>query len=122
MSEIDDIFASKGKEALVRSVTSSSSLSSSKKKKKKKRLLITTQDPIQLESSKKRRLPDTIVDTSHELPTLPKRRKKEKSKPGNPESHSKDIATFTDSRSNAGRKPFTTYVEHNHQRFFLQEK
>jgi len=101
MSEIDNIFASKG--ALV---TSPSSSLSSKKKKKKKRptaMAIALQDSTQPEPSKKRRLPDTIVDTSHELSTLPKRRKKDKSsRPGNPE----DIAAFKDSRSDTGRKPF----------------
>jgi len=51
---------------------------------------------IQPESSRKRRLPDTIVDTPHEPPTLPKRRKKYKS---NPKNISEDINT----RSNTGK-------------------
>jgi len=103
MSEIDNIFASKGV-----LVTSPSSLLSPKKKKKKKRsTAIALQECIQPEPSKKRRLPDIIVDTPHELPTLAKRRKKDKSsRPGNPEGNPEDVAAFKDSRSDIGRKPF----------------
>lgn len=111
MSEIDDIFASKGKpKALVQHVSASSVSSSSKKRKKKQSsTAVKMQTATESESSKKRRLPDTIVDTSHELP-LAKRRKWEKSKHGNPENKSEDIVAFKDSRGNTGRRPFSRIV------------
>jgi len=114
MSEIDDIFASKGKGKVVSTPIPGPSTSSPKappKKTKKKKLNSTGPPSIKTEgplpSSKKRPLPETIVDTSQNVAGPPKRHK------GDPEKKSKvdkaaegEIAGFKDSRGSGSRMPF----------------
>ncbi|PPR03154.1 hypothetical protein CVT26_008005 [Gymnopilus dilepis] len=71
MSEIDDIFASKGKQK-------QPPLLSSEKKKKKKKKKADPPSPkadVVAPTSKKRPLPETVVDTSDRLPGPSKRHK-----------------------------------------------
>jgi hypothetical protein len=82
MSEIDDIFTSKDKSKTVPSPSTSVSLLKAKKKAKKPKLVSAHEDPAHASSSaitpasKKRPPPETVVDTSANLPSL-KRQKKE---------------------------------------------
>ena len=71
MSEIDDIFASKGKQK------QPPLLSSEKKKKKKKKKAdpLPPKADVVAPTSKKRPLPETVVDTSDRLPAPSKRHK-----------------------------------------------
>lgn len=116
MSEIDDIFASKGKSKTVPSPSTSVSLLKAKKKAKKARLASAHDDPPDASSStitpasKKRPPPETVVDTSANVPSL-KRQKKETG-PGKgrvrqstkPKSSESDGGLFKDSRGSGARR------------------
>ncbi|KDQ30650.1 hypothetical protein PLEOSDRAFT_1101638 [Pleurotus ostreatus PC15] len=105
-SEIDDIFAGKGK-AKAKDPTPSPSQSlpaskSSKKKNKRKSKPEVNEQP-QASSSKKRPLPETIVDTSTTLGKRPKleKRPSAKTSSSNPRD---DIDRFNDSRGTSSSK------------------
>ena len=134
MSEIDDIFASKGKGKVVSTPIPGPSTSSSKappKKRKKKKSNPTGPPSIKnakdqtegpLPSSKKRPLPETIVDTSQNVAGPSKRHK------GDPEKKSKvdkaaegEIAGFKDSRGSGSRMPFSFLCSHLHRRDFRRK-
>jgi hypothetical protein len=119
MSEIDDIFAFKGNAKVVSAHShgpSSSSLMSKKKKKKKQKSAADVKVPVDSQekasSSKKRRLPETVVDTSNNLHSSPKRHKtvvgiKSKASKGgdaNNVDNPEDVAIFKDSRGTSSRK------------------
>jgi hypothetical protein len=124
MSEIDDIFAFKGNAKAVSAHShgpSSPSSMSKKERKKKQKSAADVKVPVdsqeKVSSSKKRRLPETIIDTSNNLHSPPKRHKtvvRNKSKAGkggdasnvdNPE----DVAIFKDSRGTSSRKLSTLF-------------
>lgn len=104
MSEIDDIFATKGKAKATSPVADVSSIKKSKKKKSKKQK---NQDQPKDEvatasSSKKRKAPETVVDPSQKIEGTAKRQK------SNTESKKstskKEEAKFKDSRGTGGRE------------------
>ncbi len=128
MSEIDDIFASKGNAKVVsvhsHGPSSSSLISSSKKEKKKRKKQKSAADvkaPVnsqeKVSSSKKRRLPETVIDTSNHLHSPPKRHKtvvgnkSKASKVGdaNNVDNPEDVAIFNDSRGTSSRKLSTLF-------------
>ncbi|KAH6917243.1 hypothetical protein BKA70DRAFT_1555794, partial [Coprinopsis sp. MPI-PUGE-AT-0042] len=108
MSEIDDIFATKGKAKANPPATDAPAVKKPKKKKSKKQKNDTKddqpkdQDLATLSSSKKRKAPETVVDPSQKIEGTSKRQKP------NPESKKstskKDEAKFKDSRGMAGRR------------------
>ncbi|KAJ8702786.1 hypothetical protein PTI98_001472 [Pleurotus ostreatus] len=105
-SEIDDIFAGKGK-AKANDPTPSPSQSlpaskSSKKKNKRKSKPEVNEQP-QVSSSKKRPLPETIVDTSTTLGKRPKIEKRPSAKTSSSTPRD-DIDRFNDSRGTSSRK------------------
>ncbi|PPQ67348.1 hypothetical protein CVT24_011531 [Panaeolus cyanescens] len=117
MSEIDDIFASKGKvkqQVSQPDPPSQASKSKSKKKKSKSEKPKTaaeqpstgkTPEPVPSQS-KKRSLPETIVDSSSQIAAPPKRLKTKdakKSKSSNSKSGPTD-ADFADSRGKSTRR------------------
>lgn len=125
MSEIDDIFASKGNAKIASAHshgTSSSSLSSSSKKEKRKQWIrkpaaVPSDYQQKVSPSKKRRLPETVIDTSDNLCSLPKRhktlvgKKSMANKGDNTKSTDslEDAATFKDSRGTGSRKSSTAF-------------
>lgn len=114
MSEIDNIFASKGKaKALPPQSSPAVKLS---KKKQKKQIIDAHSLPIDKDettsssgSSKKRRLPETVVDTSNDIPASFKRQKTsgaKKSKSNRDDKSQVDennLTSFKDSRGSSGR-------------------
>ncbi len=113
MSEIDDIFASKGKAKAISPVPEPSlSVSKKKKKGKKKRSkIVVTEDPPKenAPAPKKRPLPETIVDPSV-LPNNSKRHRTDigaNPSPKRPKTNkdTKDEDQFKDSRGNGPRMP-----------------
>ena len=107
MSEIEDIFASKGKAKALptQNYDASSKVTSKaeKKKKKNKKSAVAsskTQCTEPVAPSRKRQLPETVVDTSHELTAPLKRQKTEKEK----QPQEAEFAAFQDSRGTIGSK------------------
>ncbi|KIM85372.1 hypothetical protein PILCRDRAFT_817378 [Piloderma croceum F 1598] len=103
-SEIDDIFASKGKAKAIQPVASSSTASKRKKKKDKgkKRGLEAANEPM----TKKRPAPETVVDPSTQIPSA-KRAKvaiTTSKKPGKQDSSKDDEDRFKDSRGSGPRR------------------
>jgi hypothetical protein len=108
-SEIDDIFASKGKAKATQPVASSSTASGRKKKKDKKKKRDLEAAKIDNEPmTKKRPAPETVVDPSIQIPSA-KRAKvasttsKKPSKPSKQDSSKDDEDRFKDSRGNGPR-------------------
>ncbi|KAF9532074.1 hypothetical protein CPB83DRAFT_56702 [Crepidotus variabilis] len=115
MSEIDDIFASKGK---AKEISASPTIKSSKKKKRVSVHLDTSSSSSEIKDaassslspSKKRRQPETVVDTSNNLSGPSKRQKiddSKNSKPGKGEKSKQaqdDLTNFKDSRGSSDRK------------------
>ncbi|KAF8807547.1 DUF1764-domain-containing protein [Phlegmacium glaucopus] len=108
MSEIDDIFASKAK-------------SKQKQKPSTSSLLQPKPKSVEEASSKKRPLPETVVDKSADLAGPSKRRKKDSisnksSKPKKSKKNHDKTADFEDSRGSGDRRKteegWTVYKEH----------
>ncbi|KAG6832472.1 hypothetical protein H0H92_001518 [Tricholoma furcatifolium] len=114
MSEIDDIFSSKGKASAPQPIASTSSLpgkqekSKNKKNKKRKR-----DDSIpDSDAPPPKPTPETVIDTSNSL-AIPKKQKIEKkSKPLKSSKKDADVDTkFTDSRGSRPRWCFSPFVK-----------
>ena len=103
MSEIEDIFASKGKAKPLPTQIASSSKATSKAEKKKNKNKKSAVASYTVVPSRKRQLPETVVDTSHELAAPPKRQKTGKEKhPQAAENGRENLAAFQDSRGTSG--------------------
>lgn len=116
MSEIDDIFASKGKTKELPPVPGSSlSVSKQKKKHKKKKSKIDVTEDTPKENapaSKKRPLPETIVDPSIHS-NNPKRHRTDPSslsKRSKSKKDTKEESQFKDSRGDGQRMPPSYYA------------
>jgi len=115
MSEIDHIFASnsKGKSSPVNPSANKQKKQKKKKKKEKKKtttkLEIPPRDITPPTSSKKRPLPETIVDTSHKFSGPYKRHKGPQSHVNDAKSKSGPVVdpSFKDSRGASSRKFIT---------------
>jgi hypothetical protein len=109
MSEIDHIFASKGKSEVAQPVVSSTAPEKRRKKDKKKKSDVETKIDNDM-TAKKRPAPKTIVDPSVRIPSA-KRAKmlvvttsKHSLKPRKEEGAKEDEDRFKDSRGNGPRK------------------
>jgi Eukaryotic protein of unknown function (DUF1764) len=104
MSEIDDIFATKGKAKATSPVADASSVKKSKKKKSKRQKNDDQpkDEVVASSSSKKRKAPETVVDPSQIIEGTAKRQKSNSE--AKKSASKKEEAKFKDSRGTGGRK------------------
>ncbi|KAG6911851.1 hypothetical protein DXG01_000098 [Tephrocybe rancida] len=102
MSEIDDIFSSKGKGQAAQPVASTSSLSDKNEKKKKKTKKRKRDEPTSDLTIQPQPIPETVVDTSNSI--ISSKRPKIESKPKASNSKPSTTEEFSDSRGSRTRK------------------
>lgn len=104
MSEIDDIFASKGKQKVKPADPAPTATDNNKKKKKKKKKKPETAPVEEASSSKKRPVPETVVDTSVQIPQKRQKVRPAPEKATKSKKEQEDEQDFKDSRGTGPRR------------------